>query len=252
MNNKSLFRSDKISIGDILSKIRGKKIILFGAASSGKKALFTFLESGIEKKNISFYDNNSKKWGKKIFDIEVLSLDKFIKLPKEIPIFISSLLFVEIAEQLKELGFTNFCFVSELMYPRRLMLKYDHSFLDLLDKVEGVCTQDNDEIFTLFSSMKAVRNLDGEVAEVGVYKGGSAKILCETKGSKALHLCDTFEGLPGTQEEDLVKKGWLNDVSLKEVKNYLSAYNNVYFYKGIFSNTTPPSVTRKKILFGSS
>ena len=34
------------------------------------------------------------------------------------------------------------------------------------------------------------------MAEVGVYQGVSAKLICEAKGDKELHLFDTFEGLP--------------------------------------------------------
>ncbi len=44
--------------------------------------------------------------------------------------------------------------------------------------------------------------IKGELAEVGVYKGGSAKLICEAKGNSILHLFDTFEGLPNVGEND--------------------------------------------------
>src|SRR4051812_38244941 len=39
--------------------------------------------------------------------------------------------------------------------------------------------------------------IPGEIAEVGVYKGGSAKLICTTT-KKPVHLFDTFTGLPET------------------------------------------------------
>ena len=41
-------------------------------------------------------------------------------------------------------------------------------------------------------AVKATRKLSGDIAEVGVYRGGSAMIICEAKGNKKLHLFDTF------------------------------------------------------------
>ena len=81
-----------------------------------------------------------------------------------------------------------------------------------------------------------------DVAEVGVYKAGTAKILCELKGDKELHLFDTFEGLPeaAIKAEDLVKSGWLSDTSEKAVSEYLNEYDNVYIHKGFFPDTSGP------------
>ena len=58
---------------------------------------------------------------------------------------------------------------------------------------------DNEENYTLYSSLKAVKDLAGDIAEIGVYKGGTAKLICELKGNKNLYLFDTFEGLPDTK-----------------------------------------------------
>ena len=115
--------------------------------------------------------------------------------------------------------------------------KFGSEFLKILEAVKEKCFMDDDEKYTLYSSMKAVSQLDGSIAEVGTYKGGSAKILCELKDQKKIHLFDTFEGLPQPSNKELVKAGWLSDTSLKSVKNYLSGYNNIFFYKGYFPQT---------------
>ena len=73
------------------------------------------------------------------------------------------------------------------------------------------------------------------MAEVGVYRGGSSKLICEANNKKTLHIFDTFEGIPEVEPSiDKVKKGQFKGDSLEEIKNYLIQYNNVLYYKGWF------------------
>jgi O-methyltransferase len=64
------------------------------------------------------------------------------------------------------------------------------------------------ESYTILSTARSVKDLAGDMAEVGVFKGASAKILCGLKGDKALFLFDTFAGLPAnaanTDEAELI------------------------------------------------
>lgn len=87
---------------------------------------------------------------------------------------------------------------------------------------------------------QSVLKLRGDFAEVGVYMGGSAKIMADVKGKKRLYLFDNFdEGLPEPQsilDADL-KKGQ-QKTALKEVKKTLKDYKNIYFYKGVFPKST--------------
>src|ERR1035437_3260465 len=58
------------------------------------------------------------------------------------------------------------------------------------------CTQlDLHELFNIVSAVEATADISGDTAEVGVYRGGSAKVIAEFNGGKHLHLCDTFEGI---------------------------------------------------------
>ena len=79
----------------------------------------------------------------------------------------------------------------------------------------------------------------GAYAEVGVFKGASAKLICEVKGEKTLHLFDTFEGLPEASKEDrnIHQKGQYA-YGLEDVQQYLSAYDNVQYHKGLFPDST--------------
>lgn len=96
------------------------------------------------------------------------------------------------------------------------------------------------EALHLYFAVKNTSKVDGEIAEVGSYKGGSAKIICEAKGRKALYLFDTFEGLPALSRFDNPKQFHVGqfDESFDNVKEYLKRYKNVYATKGIFPKTS--------------
>lgn len=96
----------------------------------------------------------------------------------------------------------------------------------------------NDEAANLAFLTAATSKVDGDLAEVGCYQGGSAKIISEAKGNRPLHLFDTFEGLPnpGEFDESVFSKGKFK-CELEEVQLYLAAYPNVHFYKGLFPST---------------
>jgi hypothetical protein len=95
------------------------------------------------------------------------------------------------------------------------------------------------ECYTVLSCAKGSRNRPGAFLEVGVYQGGSAKLVCEMKGSnKPFYVCDTFEGLPESAEADKgVHRKSQYSCSLESVSAYLSAYENVHFVKGFFPDS---------------
>jgi O-methyltransferase len=98
------------------------------------------------------------------------------------------------------------------------------------------------EAYHIFMAVKRTQKVPGDIAEVGVYKGGSAKIICSAKGDKTLHLFDTFEGLPKVDDIDMVWPFYEGKfaASFDDVKNYLKNDSNVHFYKGIFPDTSDP------------
>jgi hypothetical protein len=98
------------------------------------------------------------------------------------------------------------------------------------------------EAYHIYMAVKTTQKVPGDIAEVGVYRGGSAKIICSAKGDKALHLFDTFEGLPKVDEIDMVWPFYEGKfaASFEDVQAYLKENQNVHFYKGIFPATSDP------------
>ncbi len=109
-------------------------------------------------------------------------------------------------------------------------------------KNENEMVLEYNEAYQLFMAVKRTKKIKGDIAEVGVYKGGSAKLICEAMEYKTLHLFDTFQGLPDLSNQDdsnQFQKGFFS-ASLDEVKKYLKNYKNVCFYQGLFPSTAEP------------
>lgn len=96
------------------------------------------------------------------------------------------------------------------------------------------------EACQLISAVTATEKLGGDMAEVGVAYGASAKLITEYAPSRTLHLFDTFEGLPAVTQKDSRKfvAGQFRS-SLNDVQRYLGG-RNVRFYQGLFPFTAEP------------
>jgi hypothetical protein len=91
------------------------------------------------------------------------------------------------------------------------------------------------EAYTIYSLALAQSRLEGEMAEVGVYEGGTARMICEAKGERTLHLFDTFAGLPTSSTADrAVHRENQFACSLESVQGYLSGQRGVEFHVGRF------------------
>ena len=110
------------------------------------------------------------------------------------------------------------------------------------------------EAFMIHSIVKTQVSFEGDMAEVGVYQGGSAKLICEAKKEKTLYLFDTFTGLPKLSDDDthFGKKHWyenqFSNTSVDSIKKLLDGYENVQIIKGEFPESGK-EITDKKFCF---
>jgi hypothetical protein len=79
--------------------------------------------------------------------------------------------------------------------------------------------------------------VQGDIAEVGTSRGGSARLIGEYSSGKTIHVFDTFEGLPepGPQDPRFSKGEY--SCSLGKVQEYLKGLP-VEFHKGIFPHSS--------------
>jgi len=98
-------------------------------------------------------------------------------------------------------------------------------------------------VFTLIEFLKQTFKCDGAVAEFGVWKGGTARIIAKhlTGRSKTLHLLDTFTGIPETSEKDNFWEvgafGKRSGISFERIQEEFGAMNFVKIHKGKFDDT---------------
>jgi O-methyltransferase len=94
------------------------------------------------------------------------------------------------------------------------------------------------EAYSIYSAVVETAKIKGSIAEVGVFKGGSARLISSAKGERELHLFDTFEGLPpvNPKYDPNFRQGTFEG-SLEEVRALLSGVGNVQFHKGLFPDS---------------
>jgi O-methyltransferase len=117
----------------------------------------------------------------------------------------------------------------------------DEVFVSLLKQISSHSLVGRERCFMLYQLVKYAIGMDGDIAEIGVYKGGTAKLIAKTAAetAKTVHLFDTFSGMPPTDMmKDLHKEGDFSDAPLDDVKMYLKDCSNVRFYPGIFPATS--------------
>jgi len=119
-------------------------------------------------------------------------------------------------------------------------------FQSLFEESKGRAVVTHDRCFMLYQFAKYAEGKPGEMAELGVYKGGTARLLANTCPNKPLHLFDTFAGLPEEDPSVLCRcKGEFTDTSLEAVREYLEDCQNVVFHPGYFPDTA--DVVRDKL-----
>ncbi|MFC1705408.1 TylF/MycF/NovP-related O-methyltransferase [Planctomycetota bacterium] len=119
----------------------------------------------------------------------------------------------------------------------------EEDFLNLYVKVisdNRVCMSFR-EIYNLYALVQRTQRVKGDIAEVGVYRGGSARVICEAKGARTLHLFDTFEGMPDAcNRSERAWRGSFSKTSVMGVAQYLAAFDNVHVHKGRFPESAEP------------
>jgi O-methyltransferase len=106
----------------------------------------------------------------------------------------------------------------------------------LAQSVEGRSLMTADRREAIIRAVLDCAGLPGDMAEVGVYTGGTARIIATACPEKTVHLYDTFEGMP---VDDLMPNGHLKGhfaARIEDVREYLQGLN-VQFHQGWFPAT---------------
>ncbi len=119
----------------------------------------------------------------------------------------------------------------------------DHEFMAAFSQVRSEVLQDKARLYTLFCLARQASNLPGHVAEAGVYRGGTAKLIAlaleERAPDKEIHLFDTFAGIPAgdSRSDPFVFEGELGDTSVETVRAFMGQRANCRIHQGLFRDT---------------
>jgi hypothetical protein len=107
---------------------------------------------------------------------------------------------------------------------------------------EGEGLQVLEERYNLWTLTHSVARLPGALAEVGVYRGGSARLIAAAKGEADLLLFDTFTGMPAVNSETdgAFHEGDSGDTSVAQVRAYLEEFPAIHFHPGFFPDSARP------------
>lgn len=198
-----------------------KKFAIFGAGQVGSM-LAKLLHS--QFKPICFIDNSEKKQDTSISNVPVLSIKDALKLSPDYILLgvVDHSRMVQMENQLTMAGYEG-----EII--RADILKLFDFRLALL---------------RLYSEQPEVRNLAGDIAELGVYQGEFAAELNKAFPNKNLHLFDTFEGF---SESDIklekqhklsqAQIGDFNNTDYQTVLKKMPFPEKVKIYQGVFPET---------------
>ncbi len=123
---------------------------------------------------------------------------------------------------------------------------YDATYIALYESIKDRTLVKIDRSYMIYQFAKsAAMSLRGDVAQVGVYKGGTAKIIasCFKDTKSTIYLFDTFEGLPSASKHDGAKGTENNDtkkftdVHMDDITQLFSPFPNIEIRQGLFPRT---------------
>lgn len=196
-----------------------KKIMIFGAGQAGSM-ISNWINGGLEL--LGFIDNNPNLHGKYKDNKKIYSAKESIKMMPDIIVItvLNKEASEEIQLQLKLLDYKGIIFnINDFK-----------SYIDIrLASLRLIASEINEQ------------KLEGEVAELGVYKGKFASEINRLFPSKKLYLFDTFEGfnskdvnIENSHGYSKAKIGDFSDTNMELVKNHLPYKEQAIFIKGYF------------------
>jgi len=125
----------------------------------------------------------------------------------------------------------------------------DAEFRLLLADVSTLSLNRPVSLFNLYQLARSVSHLPGDVAEVGVYKGGTGRLLAQVFAptGKSIFLFDTYEGMPDAIDPgvDDWQPGDFGDTSLAAVRRAVEPWPAVSCVPGLFPDSAAPAKDRR-------
>ena len=198
-----------------------KKTVLFGAGQVGAMVLRLM---GTDYSVISFADNREERWGTLFFGIPVVSPENSLNCdPDCVCLCVSDEeRAMQMETQIRRLGF-----LGEILR------------MDSLQVFDARAAT-----MRLLAEQIHEEKIEGDAAELGVFRGDFARLINAAFPDRRIHLFDTFKGFP---EQDVsiersqglsrAKTGDFSETGVQLVTGRLPYPENAVFYPGYFPET---------------
>lgn len=129
----------------------------------------------------------------------------------------------------------------------------DAFFLSLFKEIrrDGRAAQNFWELSNIYRFVQQTQKTKVDIAEVGVYRGGTARLISEVKEDRFLYLFDTFEEIPQKNKIDRHGLGDFGNTSFEDVKLYLKNRTNISITRGVFPESAN-AIKKQKIFLCTS
>lgn len=152
----------------------------------------------------------------------------------------------------------NYCGSYESVYPSATYSPWnrDKVFLETYHRIKSHTLVDKYRCFELWSLVEQSKKTDGELIEIGVWKGGTGTLIAKKAQLCGIvdhvYLCDTFSGVVKNSENDSTYKGGEHaDTTRQAVESLLDdlELTNVTILEGIFPEQTAHFIKGSKFRF---
>lgn len=132
---------------------------------------------------------------------------------------------------------------SNLYRPLYSPWEGDDGFEQVYHPISSLTLVSRDRCHLLWKTLQQAQHLQGDFIECGVFKGGTALLAAQTLqgqlgDGRALHLFDSFKGMPGTTDGiDRFESGDFDRTSVEAVAQLLSPYPFVRLHPGFIPDT---------------
>lgn len=210
---------------ELLSKLDNRKIVIYPYGKFGME-VHRILQTRYGIEDILLVDNDVCRFNKNVISFDAL---------------------LQIREKGNENAIICICSNNSDIYVEIRLKVYNYfSNIDIFDFFDSHPLQwdQNRRIVSLTYASQLIyqRNVKGEIAEAGVYKGGFARYLNVMFPDRKLFLFDTFEGFDkndvvSNKDNTSQTEKWINghkDTNVELVLNNMQYRNNVIIRKGLF------------------
>lgn len=124
----------------------------------------------------------------------------------------------------------------------------DARFMDLMGRIQDHTLVDIYRCFELWQLAQQMQRVEGDILEVGVWRGGTGAVLASAAPGKTVYLADTFAGVVKAGENDTRYVGGEHaDTSMPLVQGLLDSLQlkNARLLQGIFPEDTADRMSGK-------